>query len=301
MGMRSGAKAALALTVVAAVCVTAPAAAGAAGGYLTFNRDCPADDPAMLASPAGAYTGCVALASTGDAKFGNLQLRVSAFPDFGVQGPTATDLSVVPTTAPQQWSAQANGTPLTPLVPVCDALLLLIPRSDPNGIRSTCLALARSVSSDVLLTFRIEPAGAPSDLKLSGLIGGGPAMTLPVKVHLISPALGPACYIGSNANPIRLRLVADSALQYHDQRADDNGFPVSWDRYYGSGQRLADTSFAVPAAAGCGGGALDWLVNALLGLPAPGGNSISLGHEVTIQSTTAGGAVLSQAYHASFE
>lgn len=48
-----------------------------------------------------------------------------------------------------------------------------------------------------------ESADTPPDFNfLAGITAGQPIITLPIKLHLQNPMLGPSCYIGSDANPI---------------------------------------------------------------------------------------------------
>jgi hypothetical protein len=58
----------------------------------------------------------------------------------------------------------------------------------------------------------------------------------------------------------------------------------------------------VPKAHGCGSLLMDRVLDLALGLPSPSGNnSVSLYRDFSIQSTTAGGTVLSQAYHTALD
>jgi hypothetical protein len=95
------------------------------------------------------------------------------------------------------------------------------------------------------------------------------AITLPVRVHLQNPFLGDTCFIGSQQNPIVVRLqvtptnppppnksIAGDAGTYNVVYTD----PVNYVGYTRVDNNiLVDNAFAVPAASGCG--------NVALGLP----------------------------------
>jgi hypothetical protein len=94
-------------------------------------------------------------------------------------------------------------------------------------------------------------------------------LTVPVKVHLHNPVLGPNCYIGSNANPIVLNLMNVPGSQ--PQFAGIGAATVV------TGVELADDTFAVPGANGCGLlGALDPILDLKVGLPSPSGKNSAL-------------------------
>jgi len=111
--------------------------------------------------------------------------------------------------------------------------------------------------------------------------GGGPlgdclngpsrssVIKVPVKVHLHNLVLGPNCYIGSNAHPIVLNLAETP-----------NSAPVS--NFVGNaivvtGVEVADDTFAVPGASGCGLlGVLDPVLDLKVGLPSPSGKNSAL-------------------------
>lgn len=101
---------------------------------------------------------------------------------------------------------------------------------------------------------------------------GGVAMKLPIRLHLEGEGLGANCYIGTEANPILAVLKKMKPESTFFFGSDPNDFPI---RLVGSGgSKLEDSTFAVPAASGCGpGGINDEPVNELVGLPAPAGSS----------------------------
>lgn len=290
----------LAVAAVAACACACAAPATASQGYWGRDGTCPVDDPAMLASPAGDLTACVDLWGGGKMKYGNLNMRGDVDLAFGLHGPTGDSGALVPSRAPYSWSAYLDTSNVSVqqfLGPVC-ALFGPPTNYDPGPIYYQCWDLVSRLNQDLTIRAAIEPAGAPSEFRLSGAAGNGAVITLPVKLRLTNDVFGPACYIGSDAQPIVLHLSA-SGFTSHTQSADANGYPVTYDGYMNPfGGSLSDSAFAVPAAHGCGpGGSLDVIMNAAAGLPAASGNSVLLSRTADVHSTTAGGTVLSDAYH----
>jgi len=94
-------------------------------------------------------------------------------------------------------------------------------------------------------------------------------VTVPVKVHLHNLVLGPNCYIGSNAHPIVLNLI-ETANSAPVTSGVGNAIVVT-------GIEVADDTFAVPGASGCGLlGLLDPVLNLKVGLPSPSGKNSAL-------------------------
>ena len=111
--------------------------------------------------------------------------------------------------------------------------------------------------------------------------GGGPlascldgpsplsVIKVPVKVHLHNLVLGPNCYIGSNTTPIVLNL-AETANSAPVTTGVGNAIVVT-------GVEVADDTFAVPGANGCGLlGLLDTVLDLKVGLPSPSGKNSAL-------------------------
>lgn len=287
------------LSVAWACATTVPA--GAYQGNWGDNSTCPVDDPAMLGSPSGDLTACVSLGGGGTMKYGNLKMRGSIDQALGLYGPTGDSGSIVPSKVPMRGSAALDTSNLSVgwlLGPVC-ATFGPPTNHDPGPAYDACWTLVSQLDRETTITAAIQPAGPASSFRLSGLASGGAVITLPVKLRLINDAFGPNCYVGSDAQPIVLHLVA-SGYTSHTSSPDVNGYPVTFDRYtnIASGS-LSDTTFAVPAAHGCGdNGSLDPVVNAVAGLPSATGNSVLLDRSAAVHSTTSGGSVLAAAYHA---
>jgi hypothetical protein len=147
--------------------------------------------------------------------------------------------------------------------------------ADPVQITGTPVGAVTAVT---------QSAGTPSDFNLiAGIQTGVPIITLPIKIQLQNPALGPSCFIGSDQDPIVLHPVNTdlSQAQIHQggllEPFDPDGTfnpggPLT--SLLSTGAVQGDDTFAVPGASGCGpGGSLDAAVNAIVGLPSPSGNN----------------------------
>jgi len=113
------------------------------------------------------------------------------------------------------------------------------------------------------------------------LRGSGVGVTLSLKIHLLSPFLGPNCYIGSAANPIVISLTdgltapPPPAQPIRGTRPTTVAFAHGFVAGYLS-IRLVGNSFSVPVATGCGtsgGGLVNAAINHKLGLPSAAGNN----------------------------
>jgi DNA-binding beta-propeller fold protein YncE len=221
------------------------------GAWSPFYR-CPVDDPAMLATDStntGSF--CVASNSThGSIKIGNLPTT-----------PTAnTNLQI-------GLAGQLDG----PIVAPPGGALV----ADPVQITGTPVGTVTAVT---------QSAGAPSNFNLfAGISTGVPIITLPTKIQLQNPALGPSCYIGSDQDPIVLQPSNTDLSQAEIHQAgllepfDENGVPNltgPLTSLVSTGAVQGDDTFAVPGANGCGpNGSLDPVVDAVVGLPSPSGNN----------------------------
>jgi len=264
-----------ALSVAACLAVAAPAfaTADAMPGEWSAFAGCPVDAPSMLAADGvsviaaclggGAPNGTITLGST-TMSVGAVRLQFGALNQSGAYSlvqPSAGGLSGDPITVP-------------------GGLLGLMCPSDIPLISQICDAVVGSPLNKVTAT--LEPAGPATDFDLSAAVGTGrPIMTLPVKIHLQNPFLDNGCYIGSNSDPMTLKVANQTrpAAKFGRFDADGTPNPAGEMNYTDlSGATVADTTFAVPAARGCGlFGLIDSVVNARQGLPsASGENSLTL-------------------------
>jgi hypothetical protein len=154
-------------------------------------------------------------------------------------------------------------------------------------------ALGRTICMEVFaskltgLSVTTELAGPASGIAVNRqnlLTGEGAVLSLPVKIHLESPILGRACYIGSDQAPVVLNLTTgttnpappNSPMSGHVgvlKAKDELNFAEI------SGNVLVDNDFAAPQATGCGGVLsflIDPIINRKLGLPSPAGNNTTI-------------------------
>jgi hypothetical protein len=317
-----------ALSALALVLAVVPGTASAEGWEHLAN--CPVDNPAMLAVPAGQTAGCAWFSlslgvsfNIGRASWKNC--GCGAYPGFALEygfgggdparpnllngfpatnGTTFTGNATDAFTYPWGWLlGPVTGDVLDRVVlPVCNHLG---PRRIPDALDKLCLGLDtggdglgnQSLNVEVIF----KSAGTPTDFSPADAGRTGALLTIPLKLQLKNLLLGNGCYVGSNSDPVLIRLRQTSAPAYTHSAADPHGYPVELYTYEIAGQ--SDDTFAEPAATGCGpGGLLDSFVNGELGLPSPAGdNHLSVPNEaLEIATTKAGGAVLSQAWHATF-
>jgi hypothetical protein len=149
--------------------------------------------------------------------------------------------------------------------------------------------------TEVTATIELAAPASSIGIDVQDLIEAeGTALALPVKVKLSNGFLGASCYIGSNADPISLRLTTgrvdppkpNKPIKGKVGKAkleDDYNLTVI------KGSSLVNNAFAAPAARGCvktGDPAIDPAIDAKLGLPAgPGHNTVIL--DGTLQDANA--------------
>ncbi|GLF98378.1 hypothetical protein [Streptomyces yaizuensis] len=249
------------------------------GHWSPFGR-CPVDAPAMLAadgeetiascvsstSPAGSITLGRTTARTGatDLQFGVVQNTTTG--EFTVVPPPGGAISGAPTEIP----GGLLGLMCPGGIPVVSDICRLLTDNSLNRVTAT-----------------VESAGAPTGFDLgAGLGTGRPIVTLPVRVRLQNPFLGSQCYIGSAADPIRLRPANTTAPAFAVQRFQGDGTPDDEGdmlRFALTGNTQGDSTFAVPRAQGCGLlGILNGAIDLKTGLPsAAGRNSLVLNGAAT--------------------
>jgi hypothetical protein len=256
------------------------------GDWAAFNR-CPVDNPTMLA--ADNSTGlaiCVALASPNGAftigsltlptKASNLQMGVV----LNLTNGTATTIS------------PAGGTSVNEPIEVPNGLVTLICPSHGRLAWKVCRPQPNDRSNEhsgelTNLTISIEPAGEPSNFNLiAGLaFSHQPIVSMPVKVHLQNRLLGDHCYIGSGTEPIVLQPEITTEPTGSIEAFDTNGTPDpnGTMTLFSILDTQGSSSFAVPAATGCGFmGIFDEAIDGHMGLPSPAGkNSLVLNEAKT--------------------
>jgi hypothetical protein len=312
-------KALLAIAVAAAFALNAGTAAAAPIGDWDVMGDCPVDAPSMLAvAPGGLGSGCLYFGmDLAQYNLGHLQLSeqvVNLFStmEFGVAGATAGDPAVGQVVPATDGNTQHTVFPLDwewlipyegPTSQLWDNLCNAITHSEQQYF--ACLGRYYQLfvvdPGPILIAhITMELAGTPSDFSPSAFAGTGDVLTVPVKFQLQNLLLGNNCSVGSDRNPIVLKLDQTTPPNYASSEPDPNGYPVTLTE--SSGGAMEATGFSEPKATGCGpGGLLDSLVNGKLGLPSPASaNSFSAIGDSVAAWTTAGGSALSQAWHAEF-
>ena len=110
----------------------------------------------------------------------------------------------------------------------------------------------------------------------------GTAVTLSVRIHLISPFLGTSCYIGSPTSPIVIALTMGVTSPpppthpIHGQALEFLKVLAGVGREQAINLTLVNNSFSVPVATGCGtssGTLINSAINKKLGLPSPPGQN----------------------------
>jgi hypothetical protein len=228
------------------------------GAWTSFFR-CPVDDPAMLATQgfnvstgAGTMGFCLSSNSThGSISIGNLTTTT---------GNTNLQIGLV--------SQDALGGPFTVIPPSTGSLV-----ADP-------VQLTTPVGPVTAVT---ESAGTPSNFCLfCGIAADQPILTIPIKIHLESPVLGPNCSIGSKKHPILLNPQNTDLSNAKSVGAffsfDSNGVPDATPGPDGAllvtGLVQGDDTFSAPGAKGCGPhGSFDSVVDSVAGVPSPSGNN----------------------------
>lgn len=267
----------LAGVVLAALLVPASSASALSGEYARFGK-CPLSNPSVEE--------CIfAETNAGQFKLGNKAvplvnkqiLQGGAIP--AEKGEPFSTLSMV---------AATNGETLskTPQ-PVPGGLLgITAPNWWPQILKDLFNETINNGFTGVTATTEI--AGPVSGVKLSlvnTFTGEGPALELPVKVKLGNPFLGGECYIGSNSNPIKVKLITGTTSP-PPPNTPITGSPGEIEGIEGGNiiaaknNKLVDNSFSAPGANGCGGFLFSWavdpLVESIIGVPAAAGRNTAI-------------------------
>lgn len=180
--------------------------------------------------------------------------------------------------------APEDGAPIqaTPL-PVPGGLAGVL---EPSLLPSSLRAAFQSLSNAGLggLTATVEVAGPPSAIdfnEYNALLEEGIAMQEPLRIKLTNPFLGNDCYIGSTTDPIVIQATTGttSPTPPNTPLEGSAGYPEVREAYELAvlkGNVDVASSFAVPAASGCGGSSVplvDRAIDAKAGLPSPAGRN----------------------------
>lgn len=142
--------------------------------------------------------------------------------------------------------------------------------ASPVIVPDGALGIGSEEFGPMAITAYVEEAGTPdfnNDLADMWL-------NLPIKLRLANPLLGNSCYIGSDDDPIELKLQVDPDTlggMKTPITGDDGNEYIGFN--YPDAQ-AADTEFTVPGATGCGPfGSLNAVANWRAGLPSASGNN----------------------------
>jgi len=269
----------MSLVLGAGAVLTAPTVASAetlAGEWAPY-ANCPVGASAMLAADGdNVVATCLSgVVPNGTIKLGNDSMPVGGVNfSFGVLNARGTYTLAVP----------SNGGLTGDPVNVPGGMLGLMCPSEIPIISDICDAVVDSNLNKVTAT--MEAAGPPRDFDFAAAATvGRPIMTMPVKIRLKNPFLRSSCYIGSNSNPILLKVANTVRPAAAFSRFAADGTPSATGEMSAltlSGGILNDSTFAVPAAKGCDFvGLIDSVLNARQGLPAASGTNT-----LTLNNTT---------------
>ncbi len=245
-----------------------------------------------LTTTAAALSALGALIGAGPASAG-LHKEFAIFKDCPVNTPGVVTCVVSPTTGGEFHLGN-------PTVPVNKEVLLqgglkennplLVPAEGGETLSKTPLQVPGGLIGIELLppltevTATAELAG-PVELNPANAVEGkGIAASLPLKVKLDNPTLGPSCYLGSESEPIALNLTTGSTNP-PPPNTPISGSPgktvISGHGKIVSavGSSLVDNSFAAPGANGCAGIlslVVDPSIDLKEGLPAAPGHNTAI-------------------------
>jgi hypothetical protein len=164
----------------------------------------------------------------------------------------------------------------------------LVPAADGNTLSKTPLTVpggltgVEGVGGEVTATTELTGPVLINEANLFERTGA--AVTMPVRVKLSNPALGEECYIGSNAEPIVLKLTSGTTNP-PAPNTPISGSPgeltvnEAGNLATVSGATLVDNSFAAPGVTGCGeplSALLDPVIDLAAGLPSAEGNNTAI-------------------------
>jgi DNA-binding beta-propeller fold protein YncE len=226
------------------------------GAWAPFSR-CPVDDPAMLATQGfniSVGTGTIGLCLSANSTHGSIAIG-----------------NLTATTGNTNLQVGLIGNPESgtfTVIPSSAGSLI----ADPVKLPKTPVGRVTAIT---------ESAGTPSNFCLfCGIEADQPILTIPIKIQLKNPALGPSCFIGTAKDPILLNPQNTDLSNAQSLGGflsfDSNGVPDSTPGPDGAllttGLVQGDDTFAVPGATGCGpNGSLNAVVDSVAGVPSASG------------------------------
>lgn len=168
--------------------------------------------------------------------------------------------------------------------------------------RETCKAIFENKTTGVKATVELaKPVSAIGISKFNLLAEEGPALSLPVKVHLENPFLGSECYIGSSASPLELKLTTGSTNPNKPNepikgKTGVANFKDEFEFVEIPKNILVNNEFSAPGASGCGGIfsiLVNPLINGKIGLPSANGLNTAI-QEANLDEATSEGVIKSE-------
>jgi hypothetical protein len=250
----------LAVTLIAVASALAGASQASAGLQREFSvfSDCPVNDP-------GVQSCLFSTVTSGEFHIANKVVPINQ--TIVLQGGLSQDASG--TGSPMVAAADGNTLSKTPLVV-------------PGGLIG--IELLPPLTE---VTATAEIAGPVSGVNIgveAATTEQGTAVALPLKVKLDNPALGAACYIGSDASSIPLQLTTGVTSPPAPNspisgKAGEINLTGAGKIVTVTNTTLVDNSFPVPGANGCGGllaPVVDPSLGLVVGIPAASGHNTAI-------------------------
>jgi hypothetical protein len=167
--------------------------------------------------------------------------------------------------------------------PVPGGLAGIVPAEESSSLVKGIIALFfENALTSVSATLELARPASEARFSESNLSGElGTALSLPLRVHLENPLLGPSCYLGSSSSPLIWNLTSGTTSPPNPGKpikgtVGEAEFLEEGSMLETKGTTLVDNAWAAPVAHGCGG-PLSFLVNPLVnssvGLPVAAGRS----------------------------
>jgi hypothetical protein len=276
----------LALATVASLAFAAPAMAKEPTGDFARFKQCPRFTPGV--------NFCI----FAEVKSGEVTIGKSTVPiknTITLQGGTDRNEETEPVT--ESFVGAINGETLSKTPePVPGGLAGLVECNEITNLilKASCTLVFENGLTGVNATTELALPASSIGINTDNLTNiEGVALSLPVKVHLENPLLGPECYIGSSSSPVTFNLTDGTTsppapnkpikgklgnLQFIDE------FTIAEI----TENTLVDNAFSAPGVTGCGGllsSVLDPIINAKLGLPSAAGHNTAIQNGTQYQTT----------------
>jgi hypothetical protein len=266
------------VALIAALAMSAGTASAQPTGDFAVFKACPTTNPA------------VALCFVARSKEGKFTVgsKTVKFKQLTVQGGEIVNEE----TGAEIFVAPGNG----------EETLSRVPLNVPNGLKPVKFnkfpknlkerwGIAKA-QEKLGLTLTVELAGTPGISRSNLLSAEGPALTVPVRIHLTnafrSPVdgtglLGEECYVGSEAEPIVQNLTSGEThppegFSPITGQVGQLEFNEAFTYVTVKKNLVVDNTYPVPVSKGCGGVNEEIIgpaINELFGLPAPAGESVT--------------------------